>query len=239
VQLRERIKHYASRQAMDIKGLGEKRSQQLVDNDLIKQLSDLYSLTNEDLLSLEGYGKKSANNLLDEIESSKETTFARFLYGLGIPLVGLHLVRVLTQKWDSLDELMEASSEELEVVDEIGPQVARSIVTYFADSDNQRVIEEIRDAGLTLANPNYSEDQEQPLQGLKFVFTGEMERWKRDEVKRYVERLGGSATSSVSNQTDYVVAGPGAGSKLEEALEQDIEVMDEQEFVRFVEKRCG
>ncbi|NIQ82064.1 MAG: NAD-dependent DNA ligase LigA, partial [Anaerolineae bacterium] len=156
----------------------------------------------------------------------------RFLYGLGIPLVGEHMVRVLAQEWKSLDELMEASQEELEAVEEIGPQVAHSIVAFFEEQENQWVIEEIREAGLTLTNP-YAEEREQPLQGLTFVFTGELERWTRDEVKRYVERLGGRATSGVSGQTDYLVAGPGAGSKLDEAQEQDVEVLDEDEFVAF------
>lgn len=235
-QLRERVKHYASRQAMDIEGLGEKRAQQLIDAGLIERLSDLYSLTEKDLLSLEGYGERSAGNLLREIKSSKETTLLRFIYGLGIPLVGEHLIQVLAKEWESLDELMEASQEELEEVDEIGPEVAYSIENFFTEEGNRQVIEEIREAGLSLTNP-YADEGEQPLQGLTLVFTGELERWTRGEVKRYVERQGGRATSSVSDQTDYVIAGPGAGSKLEEAQERNIQVMDEEEFVAFVEER--
>lgn len=235
-QLRERITHYASRQAMDIEGLGEKRAEQLIDAGLVKRLSDLYRLTQEDLLSLERFGEKSAGNLLHEIEESKDTTLARFLNGLGIPLVGQHLVQVMAKEWETLDRLMEASEEELEAVDEIGPQVAHSVVTFFAEEENRKVIDEIREAGLTLTNP-YAEEREQPLEGLTFVFTGELDRWTRDEVKRYVERLGGRATSSVSSQTDYVIAGPGAGSKLDEAQERNISVMDENEFVEFVQDR--
>jgi DNA ligase (NAD+) len=235
-QLRGRITHYASRQAMDIEGLGEKRAQQLIDAGLVERLSDLYSLTREDLLSLERYGEKSADNLLREIEDSTEATLPRFLYGLGIPLVGEHLVRVLAEHYQDLDELMEASREELESIDEVGSQVADSIVTFFAGDENRKIIHELREAGLALTNP-YAEEQEQPLQGLTFVFTGELEHWTRDEVKRYVERLGGRATSSVSGQTDYVIAGPGAGSKLEEAQKRDIRIMDEGEFVAFVEEQ--
>jgi len=234
-QLWGRIAHYASRQAMDIEGLGEKRAQQLIDAGLVERLSDLYSLTQEDLLSLEGYGQKSIDNLLREIEDSKETTLPRFLYGLGIPLVGEHLVQVLAEEWESLDKLREASQEELEAIDEIGPQVAHSVVNFFAEKENRQVIGEIREAGLSLTNP-YAEEREQPLQGLTFVFTGELDRWTRDEVKRYVERLGGRATSSVSGQTDYVIAGHGAGAKLDEARERDIKVMDEEAFVAFVEE---
>ena len=235
-QIRERITHYASSEALDIEGLGQKRAQQLVDAGLVERLSDLYSLAREELLTLEGYGKKSADHLLHQIENSKETTLPRFLYGLGIPLVGEHLVRVVAEKWESLDELMEASREELEAVDEIGPQVAHSIVTFLAQDENQQVIDEIRQAGLTLTKP-YAEEREEPLRGLTFVFTGELDRWTRDEARRYVERLGGRATSSVSGQTDYVIAGPGAGSKLDEAQERDIPVMDEAEFLNFVEGR--
>ena len=232
-QIRERIAHYASRQALDIEGLGQKRAQQLVDAGLVLKLSDLYGLTQEDLVSLERFGEKSAGSLLHEIGQSKETTLPRFLYGLGIPLVGEHFARVIAEKWESLDRLMEASQEELEAVNEMGPQVAQSVVAFFAEEENRRVIDQVRQAGLTLENP-YTEEREQPLQGLTFVFTGELERWTRDEVKRYVDQLGGRATSSVSGQTDYVVAGPGAGSKLDEAREHNVPVIDEGEFLEFI-----
>jgi DNA ligase (NAD+) len=132
---------------------------------------------------------------------------------------------------------MEANEEELESVNDIGPEVAHSIVTFFENEQNREVIEEIHNAGLTLSNPLFAEKEGGPLEDLTFVFTGSLERWTRDEVQRYVERLGGRATSSVSGETDYVVAGPGAGSKLDEAREGDIPVMDEEEFVDFVEER--
>jgi DNA ligase (NAD+) len=235
-QLRERVTHFASREAMDIDGLGEKRAEQLIDAGLVKRLSSLYELSKDDLLSLERFADKSAENLLREIEDSKEQTLPRFLYALGIPLVGEHMTRVLATHFKSLGDLMQASEEELQKIDEIGPQVARSIVTFFAEDENRQVIQEIREADLALGNP-YAEEEAQPLEGLTFVFTGSLERWTRDEVKRFVEQLGGRATSSVSGETDYVVAGPGAGSKLEEAKEQDIPVMDEEKFVQFVEER--
>ncbi len=241
-QLRGRVTHFASREAMDIEGLGEKRAQQLIDAGLVERISDLYRLSEDDLLSLERYAEKSAHNLLREIEHSEERTLDRFLYALGVPLVGQHVTRVLARRYETLDDLMAASKNELESIHEIGPQVAHSIVTFFDAQRNRRVIQEIREAGLTLENPMFSgaegegEDGGQPLSGLTFVFTGELERWTRDEVKRYVERLGGRATSAVSGETDYVVAGPGAGSKLEEARERDVPVMDEEEFVAFVQE---
>jgi DNA ligase (NAD+) len=233
-QLRGRLTHYASRQAVDIQGLGEKRAQQLIDAGLVSSLSDLYSLGKDELVSLERYAEKSVQNLLDEIEQSKSTTLARFLYGLGIPLAGEHLARVLARHYPELDDLMAASREELQSINEVGPELAESIVTFFEQEENQQVIQAIRASGLELTNPLVG-DQQEPLAGLKFVFTGELDRWTREEVEGYVERLGGRATSSVSSQTDYVVAGPGAGSKLDEARKKDIPVLDEQEFIKFVQ----
>ena len=241
-QLRERITHFASREAMDIEGLGEKRAQQLIDAGLVERLSDLFQLSEDDLFSLERCAEKSARNMLSEIEDSKKQAIDRFLYALGVPLVGEHVTRVLARRYETLDDLMAASQEALESIHEIGPEVARSIVTFFDSQRNRRVIQEIRDAGLVLKNPMFAGAEEEQrnsgsaLSGLTFVFTGELERWTRDEVKRYVERLGGRATSAVSSETDYVVAGPGAGSKLGEARERDVPVMDEEEFVAFVQE---
>jgi DNA ligase (NAD+) len=134
--------------------------------------------------------------------------------------------------------LMEASEDGLEAISDVGPEVAHSIVSFFENEQNRKVIEEIREAGLTLSNPLYrAEEEGGPLEGLTFVFTGSLDRWTRDEVQRYVEQLGGRATSSVSSETDYVVAGPGAGSKLDQARERHVPVMDEEEFVEFVEER--
>jgi DNA ligase (NAD+) len=143
------------------------------------------------------------------------------------------LVRVLARHYASLDELAAADESELQAIDEIGPSIARSVVTFFEDSDNQDVIDAIFDAGLHIRNP-YGETEDRPLDGLTFVFTGELDRWTRDEVQRLVEQHGGRATSSVSGVTDYVVAGPGAGSKLDEAHDRDVPVMDEAEFITFL-----
>ena len=237
-RLRESVTYYASREAMDIDGLGQKRTEQLIDAGLIQRLSDIYHLTKDELVSLERFADKSAQNLLDEIEGSKEAPLDRFLYAVGIPLVGQHVSQILARSFRTLDDLVEANQEELEAIDDIGPEVARGIVTFFENEQNQQVIGDIRDAGLTLSNPLHRPGEEEaPLDGLTFVFTGSLERWTRDEVQRYVERLGGRATSSVSGETDYVVAGPGAGSKLDEAQERDVPVMDEEAFVSFVEER--
>lgn len=237
-RIRESLAHYASREGMDIEGLGEKRAEQLIDAGLVMNLSDIYELSPAELVSLERFAEQSAQNLLDEIEDSKEQTLDRFVYAIGIPLVGRHGAQVLARNFDTLDALMEASEEELEGVRDVGPKVANAIVAFFDDEKNQETIEEIRKAGLKLDNPLYTtRDDERPLAGLTFVFTGSLERWTRDEVERYVEQLGGRATSSVSGETDYLVTGAGAGSKLDEARERGIPTMDEAEFVGFVEAR--
>jgi len=227
-QFRERLKHYASRTATDIEGLGDKRAEQLIDAGLIQDISDLYTIEKDDLLALERYADKSAQNLLDEIEASLEQDLDRFLCALGIPLVGSATARLLAQHFASLDEVMDADEDALTAIDDIGPEVAHSIVTFFADADNRRVIDEIRAAGLALTNP-YAAD-EAPLEGLTFVFTGSLDDWTRSEVQRFVEQHGANATSSVSGNTDYVVAGPGAGSKRDDAEERGIPVLDEDAF---------
>lgn len=234
-QLRERLTHFASREAMDIEGLGEKRAEQLIDAGLVESISDLYELEKEDLLELDRYADKSAQNLIDEIEDSLDQDLDRFIYALGIPLVGSATARLLASQFSTLDDLAEASEDDLTSISDVGPEVARSIVAYFEEADNRAVIDEIRDAGLTLTNP-YGEG-DRPLEGLTFVFTGQLDRWTRDEVQRLVERFGGRATSSVSGETDYAVAGPGAGQKRDDAAENDVPIMDEDAFVDFLDER--
>jgi len=234
-QVRERIVHFASKRGMDIEGLAGRRTDQLMSSGLVQTVPDLYSLRKEDLLRLEGYGDKAAQNLLDEIEASKEQPLERFLYALGIPHVGEHLAGVLARHFRSLDELMEASSENLQSIHEIGPEVARSVRSFFANPGNREVLERLRKSGVEPENPLFEEgEKELPLQGTSFVFTGSLERWTREEAGRIVERLGGKVTSSVSSKTDYVVAGPGAGSKLNQARQKGIAVLDEEAFARLI-----
>jgi DNA ligase (NAD+) len=234
-QLQARIQHFASRRAMDIDGLGEKRARELVAEAGVSRLSSLYELDNEDLLALDGYAEKSAKNLLAQIEDSKEVSLNRFLYALGIPQVGSHIARVLAEAFETLEDLMDASREDLEMVDEIGPEVARSITSFFSQEENQQVLEDLQEAGLSLDNPVFG-GVELPLDGLTFVFTGSLDRWTREEVQRVVERLWARATSSVSGETDYVVAGPGAGSKVDEAENKKVPVLDEGEFVALLRR---
>ncbi|MEF8799367.1 MAG: NAD-dependent DNA ligase LigA [Candidatus Bipolaricaulota bacterium] len=237
-QVRERLKHFASRGGMDIEGLGDKIAEQFIETGLVESIDDLYSLEKDDLLSLERFAEKSSQNLLDEIEESKDQTLPRFLYALGIPEVGDHLSRVLASQYSTLGDLMEASEEELQRINEIGPEVAKSIVGFFSNPDNQGLIDNLLGSGITLNNP-LSEQTESPMEGLNFVFTGSLDRWTRSEVQKLVEDRGARSTSSVSGQTDYVVAGPGAGSKLDDAEELGIPVLDEKEFVELLDEKAG
>ncbi len=237
-QLRERILHYVSREAMDIEGLGESRVQALIEAGLVTRLSSLYDLTERDLLTLESIGEKTAANLLREIEQSKQQTLPRFIYGIGIPLVGEHLAVVLSRQFATLDDLMRASEKELLEIREIGPESATSIRSFFDEKKNQETIRRIESHGLKLSNP-YQEQKgkPQPLKGLTFVFTGKLENFTRDAAEREVEALGASASTSVSEHTNYVVAGPGAGSKLEEARQKRVKVLNEEEFERMLKEK--
>jgi DNA ligase (NAD+) len=231
-QLRQRLTHFTSRSAMDIDGVGERLARQLVDNGLVERLSSLFHLDKDDLLRLHRVGDKTASNLLHEIEESKQQTLARFLYALGIPHVGAHMARLLARNFSDLDELINADEDVFRTVDGVGPELARSVVSFFDEKDNRTTVREMLDAGVELHNPNAV--GEQPLDGITFVFTGRLERWTREEVKDLIERYGARATSSVSGETDYVVAGPGAGSKIDDAEKHDVPVLDEEEFADFL-----
>ena len=234
-QLRERIKHYASREALDIDGLGNRTAEQMVETEIVSSIASLYELDEDDLGQLEGMGKKSIHKLLQSIEQSKQATLDRFIYGLGIPLIGMQTSRELAQSFRTLEDVMKASEKTLRENVGVGGEAARSVHTFFNDDHNRGIVEQIQNAGLSLSNPFAG--GEGPLAGQKFVFTGSLERWTRDEAERLVTSLGGQASSSVSGETDYVVAGPGGGSKLEKAEEQDTPVMDEEEFVAFLKER--
>jgi DNA ligase (NAD+) len=237
-QVVERIKHFTSKRAMDIEGLGDKRVRQLVQKTgLVDHIQDLYDLDKEDLLQLPGYAEKSARNLVEEIRHSKETSLARFVYALGIPLVGEHMSQVLARNYKTLDGLSQATKDSLKKIREVGPEVARSVTTFFADQQNRDTIQALREAGIRLDNPLYQEGGQGALEGLTFVFTGNLEAFTRDEARELVERQGGRATSSVSSRTDYVVAGPGAGSKLDQARDRDIAILDEEGFVNLLEDK--
>jgi len=235
-QLKGRIRHFASRRAMDIDGLGEKLIDQLVEKGLVKDLADIYYLRKEQLVDLERMAEKSAQNLLDAIEKSKDTTLARFLYALGIRHVGEHLAQVLAEHLGSLERFFTVDRDELLQIPEVGPEVAESVVRFFKDEGNRRVIEKMLRAGVRVEEPTEAAEVARPLEGKVFVFTGALEGITREDAKRLVEQLGGRTASSVSRRVDYVVVGKDAGSKYDRARELGLTIIDEEEFKRLVGK---
>jgi DNA ligase (NAD+) len=231
-QLIGRIEHYASREAMDIDTLGHKNAEQLVNKGLVSDLRDLYRLSEEDLRQLDGFADKSARKLYGAIHGSTDVPFDRFLYALGIRHVGSHVARVLAHGFRSVDELADASKEDLEATEEVGPEIAQSVYDFFHDSSNLEVVQGLLDAGVSPRAPDA--DESARLEGKTFVFTGSLDEFTRSEAEEAVERFGGRAASSVSGNTDYVVAGENPGSKLDDARQQGVTVLDEAAFKEMV-----
>jgi DNA ligase (NAD+) len=232
-KLKEEIRHFASKRAMDIDGLGEKLVDQLVDRGLVKDVADLYDLTLEQIMSLDRMAEKSASNVFQAIEQSKTTTLNRLIYALGIRHVGEHLAGVLAQQVSTLEELSHISEDQLIDIPEIGPQVAQSIVRFFKEPSNFQTLERFRDAGVSY--PKTAAVKRGPLAEKSFVFTGTLAALSRGEAQRLVESRGGKASSSVSRTTDYVVTGEKAGSKLSKARELGITVISEEEFLKVID----
>ncbi len=233
-QLKESIKHFASRSGMDIDGLGDRYIDQLLRLNLVHSVADLYYLKKEDFFRFERMGEKLADNLLRAIDTSRKRPLSRFLYALGIRHVGQHLAGVLARQFGSLEELALAGREELIAVHEVGPQVAESVTNFFASPLNRETLERLREAGVA---PEAEERRAGgPLTGKTFVFTGSLSRFTRKEAEEMVEALGGRASGSVSRKTDYLVAGEEAGSKLEKAKELGVAVLSEEEFLELVSK---
>jgi DNA ligase (NAD+) len=231
-KLRETILHFASRGVMNIDGMGDALVAQVTDRGLVKNVADIYKLTKNDLLSLERMGDKSAQNVLAQIENSKKLPLERVILGLGIRFVGERTAQFLSEHFGSLEELMSATQEELENVNEVGPRIAESIREFFAEPRNQELIKRLKDAGLTFAGKK--RERGTKLAGKTFVLTGTLLKYTRDEAKRMIEDAGGRVSGSVSKKTDYVVAGSDAGSKLDKAKELGVPVIEEQEMEKLV-----
>lgn len=228
-QVRERIAHFASRDAMDIDGLGDAIVDQLVQEELIGNYADLYLLTKEQLIPLERMAEKSAENLIGSIQKSKERTLERILFGLGIRFVGKTVAKDLAEHVGSIEDLMEADEEKLVSINSIGPKIAQSVVMHFSKKENRELIRKLREAGLTFKSPK-TETLSKKLSGMKVVLTGTLPTMSRNEAKELIEKHGGSVTSSVSKQTLFVLAGDSPGSKLEKAVKLGIEILDETSF---------
>jgi len=227
-QRTEALKHFVSRKAMDIEGLGAKLIEQLVEMDRLKTAADIYTLSAEELAELERMGSKSAQNVVDAVDKSRETTLSRFLYALGIREVGEATAAALAAYFGQLDALVSADLETLEQVPDVGPIVASRIQAFFDEPDNKNVIKELVDAGIRWPDTEASRpDPNGPLNGKTFVLTGTLPSMTRDEAKQRIQTLGGKVTGSVSKKTDYVIAGDNAGSKLTKAQNLEVSVLDE------------
>ncbi len=235
-QMNEEIRHFASRGCMDIRGLGERVAAQLVESGLVKDLADIYELREEQLASLDRMGPKSASNLVLAIRASKDRPLTALIAGLGIRHVGKGVADVLADRYRSMEALGMVSAEELSQADGIGPVIGASVVAFFSDPKNKETLRRLRDLGVKLESEGGA-SKGNSLEGLTFVFTGELERSSRAEAQDLVKSLGGKATSSVSKKTDYVVAGASAGSKLDKALSLGVSVLDEEGFYSLLEER--
>ena len=222
------ILHFASRGVMNIDGMGESLVAQLIERGLVKNVADIYDLTKKDLLSLDRFADKSAQNILDEIENSKKLPLERVIYGLGIRMVGERTAQFLAEHFGSMEALENAGVEELQDVNEVGPRIAESIVEFFGNAANRKLVARLGEASLTLKGQKKQRGTR--LAGKTFVLTGTLLKYTRDEAKKLIEDAGGKVTGSVSKKTDYVVAGSDAGSKLDKAKELGIAVIDEKEM---------
>jgi DNA ligase (NAD+) len=239
-QIREGLIHFVSRQAMNIEGLGEKVISQLFREGLIHDVADIYRLTKEQLINLERMGEKSATNLLGAIEASKQNSLERLLFGLGIRHVGAKAAKVLAEHFETMDRLQNATKEELMSIHEVGEKMADSIVTYFAKPEVKELLNELRVYGVNMEykGPKTPKagDVDSYFAGKTVVLTGKLESLSRNEAKEKIEQLGGKVTGSVSKNTDLVIAGADAGSKLTKAQQLNIEIWDEMRFLQEIEQ---
>ncbi|MCL6612257.1 MAG: NAD-dependent DNA ligase LigA [Peptococcaceae bacterium] len=232
---REGLIHFVSRSAMDIAGLGPALIGQIISSGLVKDAADLYRLKKEDLVPLERLGEKSAQNLIDALEKSRQNPLNRVIYALGIRHVGERAARLLAGRFKTMENLMDARVEDLVAIPEIGPRIAESVTEYFSDPANRDLVRRLAEAGLKM---RVDEDRDRtgtgPLEGKTVVLTGTLKKYTRQEARELVERLGGRVSSSVSGKTDLVVAGEDPGSKYEKAVKLGVRVIDEEEFLGLV-----
>jgi DNA ligase (NAD+) len=234
-QVQQRIGHYVSRAAMDIEGLGEKNVELLYTKGLIEHFADIYKIRKEDLLELPRFAEKSAQNLIDAIEKSKQTTLARFLYSLGIIHVGEYAAKLLAKNFKNLEDLYHVKPERIMELKQMGEKLAESISRFFNDPENLRTLESLKSYGLKISNPDFAGGKtgKRPLEGLTFVMTGTLPK-PRNEVEELIEQNGGHASGSVSRKTDYLIAGEEPGSKLKKAEELKVKIISYDELLELM-----
>jgi len=232
-QVQQRIELFVSRGAMDIRGIGESLSATLFENGLVKDVADLYYLNQEQLARLERMGDKSANNIITAINNSKRQPLARVVFGLGIRHIGEEMAELLAKEFRSIDNLAKASRDDLTQIAAVGPKIADSIIAFFRQEENRRIIQRLKDAGV---NPKAvkTEVEELPLAGQEFVITGRLEAFSRDEAEARIKALGGTAKSDVTQKTTYLVVGADPGSKLQHAQALGIEQIKEEELLQLL-----
>lgn len=235
-QWRQRLRYFASRDCMDIEGLGDKLVNQLVDSQTVNSYADLYGLTLEKLMSLERMGKKSAENLLEGIQASKQRGLSRVLNAITIRHVGQRVAMVLARRFGSVEQLIQASEEELSKTEEIGPIIAKSVFDFCRSEEGRQIFDQLASAGVSLRTSDEdSVDHSGVFANKTLVVTGTLKHYSRDEIQRLIEKLGGKASGSVSKKTDFLVAGEAAGSKLDKAKELGIRILSEEEFRSIIE----
>jgi DNA ligase (NAD+) len=234
-QLERGLIHFASRQAMDIEGMGKAVVEQLVQKGLVKDVADIYSLTKEELLKLDLFAEKKAKGLILAIDRSKSQPLQRLLYALGIRHIGEKAAYVLANKFGSLDNFSQAGQDELCAIPEVGPIMASAIVEFFRDPAARQLIEKLKKAKIKMLQPKVKKGI-QPLAEKTFVFTGELQDFTRPEAQKLVQELGANFSSSVSKNTDYVVMGDNPGSKYEQAKRLKVKIINEAEFKRLIKK---
>jgi DNA ligase (NAD+) len=234
-QLRQRLRFFASREAMDIEGLGEKLVEQLVQQGLIHSLGDVYRLTEEQIAALPRMGSKSAKNLIDGIAASKTRGLAAVLNAMSIRHVGQRVSQILARKYLSLDKLCEATVDELARVPEVGQVIAASVYKYLHSGAGEQLIADMKSVGVVLDQPEEVSTGSRRFEGMTIVVTGKLQKYTRDEIEMLIDREGGKPAGSVSKKTSFVVAGEDAGSKLEKAQQLGVKVINEEEFAAMLE----
>ncbi|MCH2310165.1 MAG: NAD-dependent DNA ligase LigA [SAR202 cluster bacterium] len=234
-QLERLLEHFVSKTAMDIDGLGIKTTTSLIDNELIHDVSDIYFLDKNKLENIERMGEKSIKNLLDSIEKSKSQPFSRLITGLGISHVGSEVAEILVNEFKNIDSLMNVTADELQQIPSIGPKIAISLVDFFQKETNRRIIEKLKTAGIKTELENQNSGSENNLLNQqKFVVTGKMENFSRTEIQNLIKENGGLVTNQVSNSTNFLIAGSDSGSKLNSAIENNVKVISESEFLAMI-----